>query len=315
MTWSSLGWPGGISLQVLLVEKRGVGGQAACSSRIENYPGFPTGISGDELTSKALKQAAHFGAEVVVTREVEEIKRTAEGYQMQMDGDCNLLADTVLLATGVQWKKLSVPGLKPLLGRGILYGAARTEAYTVIDKKVFIVGAGNSAGQAAMFFSSYAATVTILVRGDDIRNSMSQYLVEQLNSKANIHVETCTRLMSASGDTHLETICTESYGSIQQREADALFIMIGACTESTWMPKGLQRDPEGYVCTGSDVTPAVGMRKPLLMETSLEGVFCAGDIRHDSIKRVSSAMGEGSMAVSFIHRYRALQALREEALV
>jgi len=301
-------------LSVLVIEKRGIGGQAACSTRIENYPGFPTGICGNELASKALRQAVHFGAEITMTRDVECIYPTSEGYRVRMDGDCSVRATSILLATGVQWKTLSVPGLKPLLGRGVLYGAARTEAHMVKGKRVFIVGAGNSAGQAAMFFSSYASSVTLLVRGGGIRSSMSQYLVNQLQSKANIHVEANTELISTSGDTQLESICTGSRGTISQREADALFVMIGACAASDWMPVGLQRDPEGFVYTGPDVRNRSGLRKPFLLETSLEGVFCAGDIRHDSIKRVSSAMGEGSMAVAFIHQYLALASLREEAL-
>jgi thioredoxin reductase (NADPH) len=297
-----------------LIEKRGIGGQAACSTRIENYPGFPTGICGNELASKALQQAVHFGAQIVMTREVESIQPTSAGYLVQMDGHCSVRATSILVATGVQWKTLRVPGLKSLLGRGVLYGAARTEAHSVKGKRVFIVGAGNSGGQAAMFFSSYASSVTLLARGNDIRSSMSQYLVNQLQSKANIYIETHTELTSVSGDTQLESICSVSHGTISQRQADALFVMIGACAESDWMPASLQRDGEGFVCTGSDVKNVTGSRKPFFLETSLDGIFCAGDIRHDSIKRVSSAMGEGSVAVAFIHQYLALANMREEAL-
>ena len=302
-------------LKVLLLEKKGIGGQAACSSRIENYPGFPTGISGNELASKALKQAVHFGAEIVVTREVHQILPMNSGYCVETDGGYRVQARSILLATGVQWRTLSVPGMKPLIGRGVLYGAARTEAHTVLGKNIFIVGAGNSAGQAAMYFSGYACSVTLLARGRDVRNSMSQYLVDQLRSRTNIYIETSTEVTSVSGEMHLDSICTASSGQVKQRQADALFVMIGACAASAWMPEELQRDPDGFVLTGRDVIPARGARTPFLLESSLPGIFCAGDIRHDSIKRVSSGMGEGSMAIAFVHQYLALQTEPVEALI
>ncbi|HEY0757917.1 MAG TPA: FAD-dependent oxidoreductase [Acidisarcina sp.] len=299
-------------LQVLLVEKKAVGGQAACSSRIENYPGFPTGISGDDLGARAFKQAVHFGAEIVMTREVQNITILPQSYCVEIDGGCQVHTRTVLLATGVQWRKLAVPGLTELIGRGVLYGAARTEAHTVVGKNVFIIGAGNSAGQAAMFFSGYAASVTLLVRGSNIANSMSHYLIDQLQNRTNIYVETNTELVSAGGSTHLESIRTLAEGEVTVRAADALFVMIGACASSCWMPKDLQRDTHGFVYTGRDVAARPGVRLPFSLETSLPGIFCAGDIRHDSIKRVSSGMGEGSMAVSFIHQYLALENGLEE---
>lgn len=302
-------------LRTLLIEKRGVGGQAACSSRIENYPGFPTGISGNELAAKALKQAVHFGAEIVMTREVTSIRPVPDGYFIDMEGECGVTATSILLSTGVQWRTLGVPGLRPLIGRGVLYGAARTEAHTVMGKTVFIVGAGNSAGQAAMFFSSYASSVTLLVRGNDIRHSMSQYLVDQLHNRPNIHIETATTLVSASGDTRLESICIMSAEGAMRRQADALFVMIGACAASNWMPDGLEKDGDGFVRTGRDVSIQHGDRNPFPLETSLPGIFCAGDIRHDSIKRVSSGMGEGSMAVAFVHQFLALQTAPELMLV
>jgi thioredoxin reductase (NADPH) len=294
-------------LEVLLIERSAIGGQAACSSRIENYPGFPTGISGDDLGARAFKQAVHFGADIVITREVQQILPFAGGYCLEMDDGMKVQTRSIVLATGVQWRKLDVPGLKPLIGRGVLYGAARAEAHTVLGKHIFLIGAGNSAGQAAMFFSGYASSVTLLVRGKHIANSMSQYLVAQLAKRKNIHIETDTELVSASGVNSLESICTETKGQSQKREADALFIMIGACAASAWMPANLERDPNGFICTGRDVTVPAGTRVPFQLETSLPGVFCAGDIRHDSIKRVSSGMGEGSMAISFVHKYFALQ--------
>jgi thioredoxin reductase (NADPH) len=301
-------------LEVLLIERRGIGGQAACSSRIENYPGFPTGISGDDLGARAYKQAVHFGAEIVMTREAQRISYLPSGYCVELDGGAKVQARSILLATGVQWRRLNVPGLKPLIGSGVLYGAARTEAHSVLGKEVFLIGAGNSAGQAAMFFSGYASSVTLLVRGEDLSHSMSQYLIDQLHKRTNIYIETGTELVSVAGHTHLESICTSENGETSSRRADALFIMIGACAVNSWMPEELQRDPKGFIYTGRDVTLRPEERAPFLLETNLPGVFCAGDIRHDSVKRVSSGMGEGSMAIAFIHQYLALQAEPERLL-
>lgn len=290
-------------LRVLLVEKKGIGGQAACSSRIENYPGFPTGISGNDLGARAFKQALQFGAEVAMTREVQAIVPKHDGYRIQMDGGCEVQARAVLLATGVQWRTLQVPGLRPLIGKGVLYGAARTEAHAAIGKDIFIIGAGNSAGQAATFFSSYAKHVTLLVRGSGLVDSMSQYLIDQLAKRPNISIEPNTELVSASGDAHLESICTITDAKLRVRDAAALYVMIGATATSSWMPVDLQRDKNGFVCTGQDVHVPFHQHRPSLLETSLPGVFCVGDIRHDSVKRVASGIGEGSMVISFIHKY------------
>jgi thioredoxin reductase (NADPH) len=274
-------------LDVLLVERSGIGGQAASSSRIENYPGFPSGISGNELGSKALKQATHFGADIVVTREVRNVVCLPEEYCVEIDGGCQIQTRCIVLTTGVQWRKLEATGVERLTGKGVLYGAARTEAHSVLGKKIFIVGGGNSAGQAAMFFSGYASSVTMLVRGKDITHSMSQYLVEQLKRRANIFVDTGSEVISAHGEAHLESICTLSNGETRSRQADALFVMIGASADSSWMPKELMRDQHGFIFTGRDLTTKPGHRTPYALETNLPGVFCAGDVRHGSIKRVS----------------------------
>jgi thioredoxin reductase (NADPH) len=300
-------------LKVLLVEKFAAGGQAGTSSRIENYLGFPNGISGDDLSERALKQAARFGAEIAMTRTIEAIEPLSEGgYCVQMDGGLRVSACVVLLATGVEWRILQAEGVDRLRGRGVLYGASRNEASNIVGKRVFIVGGGNSAGQAAVFFANYAAEVTVLVRGKGLELTMSQYLIEQIATKQNIHVENYTQVVRAGGEDHLECIVTRTQlpdaGPVEQtRAADALFVMIGADASTAWMPKGLERDAYGYICTGRALTAWPLERDPYPLETSLPGIFCVGDVRHSSIKRVSSGVGEGSMAIAFIHQYLALQ--------
>ena len=309
-------------LCVLLVERNSAGGQAGTSSRIENYLGFPNGISGDELSERAVRQAGQFGAEMVLTREVENIERLSlpdgsSGYCVELDGGDRITSKTVILATGADWRRLEAHGVDRLIGRGVLYGAAKTESPTVIGKDVFIVGGGNSAGQAAMFFSSYARSVTIIVRGAGLNLSMSQYLIGQIAGKKNITIEPFTQVVSVNGEDHLESICTTTSGEAPRtRKADALFVLIGADACTGWLPQDLQRDERGYVCTGRDVSDLpgwTGKRTPFLLETNLPGFFCAGDVRHDSIKRVSSGVGEGSMAIAFVHQYLALESAAARA--
>jgi len=292
-------------LDVLLVERNATGGQAGTSSRIENYLGFPNGISGDELASRALKQAARFGSEMVMTRSVETISPISSGYTVKLDGNQKINTKTVVIATGVQWRRLNATGLDRLTGKGVLYGAARTEAPTVLGKSVFIVGGGNSAGQAAMFFSSYAKSVTLLVRGAGLESSMSQYLIPQLSQRNNITVEPQTQVESVEGEAYLQSIRTTTNGVSTTRDAGALFVMIGADADTSWLPTELERDVNGFVCTGRDLSSFGLDRAPYSLETTLPGIFCAGDVRHDSIKRVSSAVGEGSMAIAFIHQFLA----------
>lgn len=295
-------------LKVLLIEKSSAGGQAGTSSRIENYLGFPGGISGDELSDRALKQAEHFGTEIVLTREVQNIEPIDRGYCVELDGGQRVTTRTVILATGVDWRRLEADGVHRLLGRGVLYGASRTEAITTVGKDIFIVGGGNSAGQAAMYFSAYANSVTILVRGAGLKLTMSTYLIDQIKSRPNIRIEPYTQVVSVGGDHALETICTVSgTESPRTRPADALFVMIGADANTGWLPAELRRDERGYVCTGRDLPLwKERERKPFPLETNLPGLFCVGDVRHDSIKRVSSGVGEGSMAIAFVHQYLAL---------
>jgi thioredoxin reductase (NADPH) len=295
-------------LKVLMVERSAAGGQAGTSSRIENYLGFPEGISGEDLTGRAVKQAVRFGAEIAVTRCIDKVEAGEGGFQLQLDGGQRLFGRVVLLATGVEWRRLAAEGCERLLGRGVLYGAARPEAISVNGKKVFIVGGGNSAGQAAMFFSNYAAEVKVLVRGEGLKLSMSQYLIGEIASKANIEVVPFSEVVEAQGEDHLQRVVARVGGKLVTYEADALFVMIGAVASASWLPKELERDEKGYICTGRDLTTWKLDRAPFPLETSLPGIFCAGDVRHNSIKRVSSGVGEGSMAIAFIHQYLALQA-------
>ena len=295
-------------LNVLLIERTAVGGQAGTSSRIENYLGFPSGISGDDLSDRALRQAEYFGTDIVLTREVQNIEPIEGGWCVEFDGGTRVSTRSVVLATGVEWRRLEAENIDRFLGRGVLYGASRMEAPTVIGKDIFIVGGGNSAGQAAMFFSGYANSVTVLVRGAGLKLTMSSYLIDQINARPNITVEPYTRVVSVGGEHSLETICTVTGNEpARTREADALFVMIGANAKTDWLPDGLERDELGYVCTGRDLPEwAHRERSPYPLETNLPGMFCVGDVRHDSIKRVSSSVGEGSMAIAFVHQYLAL---------
>jgi thioredoxin reductase (NADPH) len=299
-------------LTVLIVERSAAGGQAGTSSRIENYLGFPEGISGEDLTGRGFKQAVRFGAEVALTRCIESLTPGDDGIVCTLDGGQRITARAIVLATGVDWRRLQAAGSERLLGRGVFYGAARPEAINVIGKKVFIVGGGNSAGQAAVFFSNYAAEVKVLVRGEGLKLTMSQYLIGQIAAKANIEIMPYTQVVSVEGEEHLEQIdvavqAPGQAGETKRYGADALFVMIGATANTSWLPAELERDARGYLCTGRDLTTWKLARQPFPLETSIPGVFCAGDVRHDSIKRVSSGVGEGSMAIAFIHQYLALE--------
>jgi thioredoxin reductase (NADPH) len=298
-------------LKVLLVERFAAGGQAGTSSRIENYLGFPAGISGDELTERALKQVKHFGVEMLFKRNIEEVQALNDGHCVTLDGGDRLTASVLLLTTGVSWHRLEFEGHDNLLGRGIVYGASRFDGVAVTGTRIFIVGGGNSAGQAAVFYSGYAAEVVMLVRGAGLAHTMSQYLIKQIRDKANIRVEPYTQVTAVHGEDHLEQITTTSRPpdgpeSTNTRKAKALFIMIGAVAKTHWLPPSLERDANGYICTGRDIQTWSLDREPFALETSIPGIFCAGDVRHGSVKRVASSVGEGSMSIAFIHEYLAL---------
>jgi thioredoxin reductase (NADPH) len=296
-------------LKVLIVEQSTPGGQAGTSSRIENYLGFPGGISGDELSERALGQARHFGTEIVISRRAEHIDINGGENAITLNGGLKVSSRSVVLATGVDWRLLEADGVEKMIGHGVVYGAARTEAMAVLGKHILIVGGGNSAGQAAVYFSGYAASVRIIVRGNSLDQSMSQYLIGEIAKKANIVVEIHTEVVSVDGAFNLETVATRNRqtGKITTRKVEALFVMIGAEANTAWLPLEILRDEHGYVCTGSDIDSGWPLlRTPYPLETNVPGIFCVGDVRHGSIKRVASGVGEGSTVITFVHQYLAL---------
>ena len=293
-------------LRTIVVEREAPGGQAGTSSKIENYLGFPSGVSGDELASRALQQARRHGAEILVTREITRIDATAR--QVHLDGGDVLRGRTIILACGVSWRRLAIEGFDRLVGKGISYGAARSEALNVHGLDVHIVGAGNSAGQSAMFFSTHARSVTILCRGDGLEKSMSSYLINQLKTRPNIEVLTRTQVKAAHGETALEAIdaTNADTGTTTRIACGGLFIFIGADAETEWLPPEIALDTRGFVLTGPDVAASGHWeleRDPYLLETSVPGIFASGDIRFSPVKRVAAAVGEGSMAIAFVHQY------------
>jgi thioredoxin reductase (NADPH) len=300
---------GSEGLHTMMIEREAPGGQAGTSSRIENYLGFPAGVSGGDLANRALLQAKRFGTEILVTRSVKSITPGPERHCIELDGDLTVRARAVVLATGVSWRKLDAEGAAELVGRGVYYGAARTEALGTRGKDIFLIGGGNSAGQAAMFFSAYARSVTLLVRGTSLEKSMSYYLIQQLRTRDNVAVETQTVVLSVSGSAHLETITTrfEPTGAVSERPADAIFSFIGADAETGWLPAEVDRDQRGYIRTGHEVSGWKLERAPYPLETRVPGIFAAGDVRCNSVKRVASGVGEGSMVISFIHQFLSTQ--------
>ena len=292
-------------LSTVLIEREAPGGQAGTSSRIENYLGFPFGVSGDELANRAFGQAKRLGAEIVVTRAVKAVD--AGSHTVTLDGDEVLHARTIIVATGVAWRRLALDSVTPLIGRGVYYGAARSEARTIQGKDVHVVGGGNSAGQAALSFADHARSVTLLVRGDSLEKSMSYYLIEQLKNKKNVHVQLRAEVVGVHGELHIEAIdILDRSGKTSRSETAALFVMIGADAETAWLPEEIARDERGYVLTGADVLKTGRWheaRDPYLLETSVPGIFAAGDVRAGSVKRVAAGVGEGSMAIAFVHQY------------
>jgi thioredoxin reductase (NADPH) len=246
-----------------------------------------------------------------VTRNVVSIESAAGGHTIELDGGTRVPARAIVIATGVTWRELAADGAAELVGRGVYYGAAQTEALGTRGKDVFLIGGGNSAGQAAMFFANYARSVTLLARGPSLEKSMSYYLIAQLATKHNISVETETTVVGVTGSGHIEAITTrdERTGATQERSADGLFVFIGADAETAWMPAQIERDARGYLRTGRDIERWPLDRAPFLLETSVPGIFAAGDVRSGSVKRVASSVGEGSMVIAFIHEYLAADAL------
>jgi len=298
-------------LKTLIIEADAPGGQAGSSSKIENYLGFPAGLSGEELAKRAYLQAQRLGAEFL-SQQATALRAENNYHIITMADGRELSCHACLIATGVSYCKLDVPGAEKLSGAGVYYGAAMTEAISCQDEDVYIVGGANSAGQAAMHFARYAAHVHMLVRGDGLEKSMSKYLIDQIRATPNIIVETHTEVSEMMGDTHLEAICLKTQKGMEERKTTSLFIFIGAAPKTDWLPADICRDDKGFILSGSELKkdgklPASWKlkRDPFLLETSLPGVFAIGDVRHGSVKRCASAVGEGSIAIQFVHQYLA----------
>ncbi|MFD9697462.1 FAD-dependent oxidoreductase [Lentzea sp. NPDC059081] len=302
---------GSEGLRTVLVERIATGGQAGTSSRIENYLGFPDGVSGGQLTERARRQAVKFGVELLTTRDVVSLERRGAARVVRFGDGTELAAHTVILATGVSYRLLNAPGLGELTGRGVFYGASTTEGPNCAGQDVYLVGGANSAGQAAVYFSGHARKVVILVRGDSLEQSMSRYLIDQLDAIPNVEVRTHTEVCGGTGDDHLETLSLlhNKTGETTTVEASWLFAFIGAAPRTDWLDGTLERDEHGFLLAGPDLGGAPPgwdlERAPYHLETSVPGVFVAGDVRSDSVKRVASAVGEGAMAVTLVHRYLA----------
>jgi len=300
-------------LRTLLVERSATGGQAGQSSRIENYLGFPRGVSGADLAQRARDQATRFGVEIITTAECTGVHATGDGRTVALADGTSVACHAVVLATGVSYSALGVEGLADFAGRGVYQGAGVHEAVNCRDQVVHVVGAANSAGQAALHFAKFASEVVLLVRGDSLRRSMSEYLVARIEAAPNIRVRLCTEIVGASGDGHLEhlTLLDKAAASTETVAAEWLFVFIGAAPRTEWLGEAFARDEKGFLRTGPDLLDVDGRppagwsatRDPYLLESSLPGVFVAGDARAASIKRVASAVGEGALAVSFVHRY------------
>jgi thioredoxin reductase (NADPH) len=293
-------------LRTALIESFAPGGQAGTSTRIENYTGFPFGVSGDDLASRALQQAKRLGAEIVVTRRVESIDPAA--MTVELDGGDVLRTRSIVLAMGVEWRRLGVDSIDRFVGSGVYYGAARSDAGLAQGNDVYLIGAGNSAGQAAIFFSNHARSVTLIVRGETLAESMSHYLIEQIATKANIRVETRSEVVAVHGHEQLEAIevIDRRTGATARRDTKVLFVLIGAEAATDWLPSAISRDVHGFVSTGADAMNAdqwTADREPFALETSAPGIFAVGDIRSGSVKRVAASVGEGGVAIALVHRY------------
>ena len=299
-------------LRTVMVERRATGGQAGQSSRIENYLGFPDGVSGAQLTDRARRQASKFGAEILAAADVTGLEARGSSRVVRFADGGEVAAHTVVLATGVSYHTLEAPGVEELTGRGIFYGSTATEAPTCAGEDVYVVGGANAAGQAAVFLARHARQVTMLVRADGLERSMSHYLIRQIRDTGNIQVRPNTSLVGASGTDHLERLrlCDTSDGTVEEVKAGYLFVFIGAAPCTEWLDGVVERDRKGFVVTGPDLL-AGGRRPrgwpldrdPYYLEASVPGVFAAGDARANSVKRVASAVGEGAMAIQLVHRY------------
>ncbi|MDA0865797.1 MAG: FAD-dependent oxidoreductase [Cyanobacteria bacterium] len=298
-------------LRTVMIEREAPGGQAGTSSRIENYLGFPVGLSGSDLARRAVTQAKRFGVEILTPQEVSDI-RVEDDYRIVTlkNGD-ELNCHAVILGMGVSWRRLAVPGIDKFTGAGVYYGAAQTEALACEGEDVYVVGGANSAGQAAMYFSRFARRVIMLVRGESLTKSMSQYLIDQIAATDNITVQVYSSIQEIQGEANLEFLVIHNSQTDETSTvpAKSLFIFIGAVPSTDWLAETLQRDERGFIVTGPDLKrqgDAMAWplaREPFLLETSVPGIFAVGDVRHGSVKRVASGVGEGSICVQFVHRY------------
>lgn len=299
-------------LHTVIVEKEAPGGQAGMSSRIENYLGFPSGLSGGDLARRAVAQARRFGVEILAPQTVVSMRTEGSYRIIKLADDSEISCHALMIATGVQWKRLEAPGIDRLQGAGVYYGGGTTEALSCKGEFVYVVGGANSAGQAAMNFSKYAERVVILVRGDSLSSTMSQYLIDQIKETPNIQLWTHASVAEAHGDKHLEEIsvlCSDTK-KVERVPASSMFIFIGALPQTDWLGDAIERDDRGFILTGPDLMQGGQWpkkwtvdRDPFLLETNVPGIFAVGDVRHGSVKRVASGVGEGSVAVQFIHQY------------
>ena len=298
-------------LRTVMVERQAPGGQAGQSSRIENYLGFPAGVSGSELARRAMTQARRFGAELITVQEACALEARGSARVVRLSSGAELSSHTVLIATGVLYRRLDAPGFEEFEGRGVYYGASVAEAQRLRGQDVYIVGGANSAGQAAVYFSRFARSVTLVVRADRLEKSMSHYLIEQIRAIPTIQVRLQSEVVAAGGSTHLETITIADRDTERDAvvPANFLFVLIGAYPHTEWIGDAIARDAQGFILSGAELLRAgdhpkwTAEREPYLLETSLLGVFVAGDARRSSMKRVASAVGEGAMAVHLVHQY------------
>ena len=292
-------------IRTLVVERGAVGGQAGSSSLIRNYLGFARGISGSELAAQAYQQAWVFGTTFLMTLTTTAIRREEGGFMVALSDGEEAWTKAIVLAIGVSYRRLGVPALEELVGAGVFYGAAASEAQALQGRHVFVVGGGNSAGQAALHLAKHAATVSILVRSDSLAESMSDYLIKEIGAARNIEVRYETRVVDGGGEGRLQSlVLSNESDQVETVPADALFIMIGAQPHTDWLPDEIERDKWGFILTGGDLTESRSSATgPLLLETSMFGVFAAGDVRSGSVKRVASAVGEGSIAIRSVHEH------------
>jgi thioredoxin reductase (NADPH) len=303
-------------LRTIVVDRETIGGQAGTSALIRNYLGFPLGISGAELTSRALDQAWSFGADTSVLREAINLRMTGDEHILVFANGTEIVSRTIVLAMGASYTRLGIPSLETLVGAGVFYGGGVTEAQAMSGQHVFVAGAGNSAGQAAVHLARYTERVTMLVRGNSLAATMSDYLVKEIAAQENIEVRLHTQIVDGSGRQRLEELVLQDSvsGTTETVPATALFVLIGAQPRTEWLPPEILRDERGFILTGPDLVDAKGIggttslqRPPLLLETSIPGIFAAGDVRHGSVKRVAAAVGEGGMAIQSVHQYLALR--------